>query len=458
MGKINVILNKIFPKGSERSSLLKKNIVLNAFIKVFSILISFLLVPLSIKFVGEEDYGVWLTLSSVIVWMVFFDIGFSNGLRNKYAEAKALDDKKLLREYVSTTFFSLSAIFAVVWVLIIFANSFIDWTFFFGESLSNKPQNFSTLFLLIITYFCLLSIFKLLGTILYADQRPFIVALIDAVGQLICLLFIWILMQVESGTLFLLGLVLCAAPLFVWICANIYFFNSKKYYKDVVPSLSYFKFSRIKNLMGLGGKFFIIQVAGLIQYQTANFIIAYYYTTTDVTYYNLVYKYFSAVTMLFSLFLAPLWSAVTDAYTKRDYDWIKWSVNRFLQMAIGLSVVCLVMLFLGNVFFNIWVGEEITNNISMLLMIWCCAYTIVMLYSAIYVNILNGMGILNTQFILSLISPVLYLIVVYILIGKFNLGIHVLFIALLLTNLNGYVAPIQYYRLTKKGGHFKNQK
>jgi len=450
--KIFKIISQIFSFShtNARSALLKKNIILNTLIKIVSIIISFLLVPLCIKFVGEEDYGVWLTLSSVIIFMAFLDIGFSNGLRNKYAEAKALNDKKLIREYVSTAFFSLSFIFILVWILIIFANSFIDWTILFDQSLSDKPQSFSALFLLIISYFCLLSIFKLLGTILFADQRPFIVALIDAIGQLFCLLLIWMLMQIESGTLLRLGLIFCLTPLFIWGCANLYFFNSKKYYKDIIPSLSHFKFSRIKNLMGLGGKFFIIQVAGLIQYQTANFIIAYYYTTTDVTYYNLVYKYFSAVTMLFSLFLTPLWSAVTDAYTKKDYAWIKWSVNRFLKMAMGLSIVCIIMLLLRNVIFNLWVGEEITSNISILLMMWCCLYTIVVLYTTIYVNILNGMGILNIQFILSLLAPVLYLFMVYILIGKLNLGTHILFVALLLTNLNGYVAPVQYYYLMKK--------
>lgn len=435
---------------NERSTLLKKNVILNTLIKILSILINFLLVPMGIKYIGEESYGIWLTLSSVIVWLAFFDIGFSNGLRNKYGEAKALGNKNIAKEYISTTFFSISFIFSLVWIVAVVANIFIDWGIFFDGSFSAETENFSNLFLLIVSYFCLLSVFKFLGTLLFADQRPFIVAFIDVIGQLLSLLLIWGLMQFETGTLLKLGLVFCLTPLIVWGIANIYFFRSTKYYKDILPSLKYFKISRVKNLMGLGSKFFVIQVAGLIQYQTANFLIAFYFTVTDVTYFNLVYKYFSVITMLFSLFLTPLWSAVTDAYTKKEYAWIKWSVNRFLRMAMGLSVICIVLLFLGDFVFNIWVGENIARNISWLLMIWCCIYTIVSLYSAIYVNILNGMGILNIQFFLSLISPVLYLGVVYILIDRFGMGTHALFIALLLSNLNGYVAPIQYYRIMKK--------
>ena len=54
---------------------------------VVSIVINFMLVPLTIGYVSAELYGVWLTLSSIMTWLGFLDVGFTQGLKNKLTEA-----------------------------------------------------------------------------------------------------------------------------------------------------------------------------------------------------------------------------------------------------------------------------------------------------------------------------------------------------------------------------------
>ena len=71
--------------GSKRTSLLKKNIAASILIKGISILSSLLLVPLTLDYVNKELYGIWLTLSSIVVWINFFDIGLTLGLKNRLA-------------------------------------------------------------------------------------------------------------------------------------------------------------------------------------------------------------------------------------------------------------------------------------------------------------------------------------------------------------------------------------
>ena len=54
--------------------------------------IGLVLVPLTINYLNPTKYGIWITLSSVIGWFSFFDIGLGNGLRNRFAEAIANND------------------------------------------------------------------------------------------------------------------------------------------------------------------------------------------------------------------------------------------------------------------------------------------------------------------------------------------------------------------------------
>ena len=64
--------------------------------------VSFMLVPLTIGYVSSELYGVWLTMSSILAWLGFLDVGFSQGLKNKLAEAVEQNNSKRGHELVST--------------------------------------------------------------------------------------------------------------------------------------------------------------------------------------------------------------------------------------------------------------------------------------------------------------------------------------------------------------------
>ena len=63
--------------GSERSAKAKKNIIEMLFLKGGNILIGLLMVPMTINYVDSENYGIWLTLSSMVAWMSFFNIVFT---------------------------------------------------------------------------------------------------------------------------------------------------------------------------------------------------------------------------------------------------------------------------------------------------------------------------------------------------------------------------------------------
>lgn len=75
--KIQSLLNQ----GHERSIKAKKNILISLFLKGISILISLMIVPITLDYLNPAEYGVWLTLSSLLVWIGFFDIGLTSGLR-----------------------------------------------------------------------------------------------------------------------------------------------------------------------------------------------------------------------------------------------------------------------------------------------------------------------------------------------------------------------------------------
>lgn len=60
--------------------------------KALAIIASFLAVPLMIGHLGREQFSIWSTILSVMSWIVFFDLGLGNGLRNQITIAVAKND------------------------------------------------------------------------------------------------------------------------------------------------------------------------------------------------------------------------------------------------------------------------------------------------------------------------------------------------------------------------------
>ena len=68
-----------FFKGNQRSVMAKKNVLASMLIKGADVVIYLLLVPLTLGYLNAYEYGIWLTLSSILTWINSFDIGLGNG-------------------------------------------------------------------------------------------------------------------------------------------------------------------------------------------------------------------------------------------------------------------------------------------------------------------------------------------------------------------------------------------
>ncbi|MRI02607.1 oligosaccharide flippase family protein [Kriegella sp. EG-1] len=433
--------------GHERSIKAKKNIAGSLVIKVVSIAISLIVVPLTLNYVNPSRYGVWLTLSSIVAWFSFFDIGITHGLRNKFAEAKANGDDESAQIYVSTTYGILAIVFTSVWLIFIAINPFLDWS----SLLKLAPEyaaDVSKLALIVFTYFCLQFVLQTITTVITADQEPARASLINVIGQIITLIVIVILVQTTEGSLVNLGLALCVSPLIALIGANFFFFRGK--YKAYRPKFSKIKFSHAKGLFNLGVIFFVIQIAGLVQYESANIIISRSFGPSDVTSYNIVYKYFNILSMGFMIFLTPFWSASTEAYLKKEIDWIKNSVKKYNYLNLAFLGAGIIMLFGSETIYNLWLGKDVVD-IDFVLSFWGFAFFMVSLYGSKYVSFLNGISALRMQFWASIFSPILYLIIAYLLIDYFKMGVHAMFIAAILASFNSFIlAPLQYHMIINK--------
>ncbi len=396
-----LFLKNTINKGHARSVVAKKNILASFLIKGFSIVISLILVPLTIQYLNPTKYGIWITLSSVVIWFSFFDIGFGNGLRNKFTESVSKGDHQLARIYVSTTYAIITGLIGVVLVLFLIINPFLNWT----KILNTTPDlagELSVLALIVFVFFCFQFVLQLLTTVLTANQEPAKASLFNLIGSMLSLVLIFILTKISDGNLIYLATALSAAPVLILAVSSVWLYRTK--YKKYAPSFKLVSFRYARNLMDIGLQFFVIQIGALILFQTDNIIITQLFGPQEVTVFNTAYKLFSVVIMIFTIIVTPLWSAFTEAYTKSDFLWIKSTMSKMKKIWLLQIILTVLILISSSWIFNFWVGDQV--KIPFTLSLSLSLYVIVCTWQSIHVYLLNGIGKIKLQLYLVTISGI----------------------------------------------------
>jgi O-antigen/teichoic acid export membrane protein len=429
-------IKKFLNKGHARSANARKNIVASFLIKGLNIAIGLVLVPMTIHYVNPTQYGIWLTLSSIIGWLGFFDIGLGNGLRNKFAEALAKGDETRAKIYVSTTYAILTIIIAIVLLVFFCINPFLNWS-----KILNAPpdlaRELSMLAMIVFSSFALRFVLQLITTILTADQKPARASLFNLFGSVFSLIVIYILTKTTTGNLVYLGLGLAFTPVLVFSASSLWFYSGA--YKKYAPSVKHVDFSLSRDLMGLGVKFFLIQIAAIVLYETANIVISQLFSPAEVTPYNIAYRYFGIISMVFSIVMTPFWTAFTEAWHKRDMGWIQNTMKNLNRFSL------LAMLSVSSFVFRIWVGKDVVvpTEISIVM----AAYFVIYVRNMPYIYFLNGIGKVKLQLYASVAGMVIN-IPLAIFLGK-RMGVAgVLLSSVILNGINTIWTVIQYKKIS----------
>lgn len=426
----------------DRTRTVKYHISLSFLYKVLTTIFSYILVPFMINYLGVEKYGIWVTIFSIFFWVSLFDIGLGNGLRNKLAEAIAINNIKLAKTYISTAFFAIGIIAIFLSVVLLSILPFVPWNKIFNTT---SISNIVLMRVVFIVGFCFLLNFVLsLGnSMLYAYQEASLVSLSPLLLNIFTFFGIYFLMHRTSGNLLYLSICYGLSMLMSNILLILYFFCK---HNDIMPSKKYIDLEKIKDIAYLGIKFFIIQVAVFIIFATDNMIITQVLGPRQVTLYNVIFKLFSIIVVGHGIIISPLWSAYTHAYKKKDFKWIK-NVLRNLNILM-LFVVILVFLIIvfAKKIINIWIGNSIVvpNSLTVLMGV----YVIIVVWNNIYAYFVNGIGRIKPQMYSAIIAGLINIPISIYFAKYLEMGISGVILGTIVSlSLFAIIGPIQTFHI-----------
>lgn len=437
-------INRLLRSDSNRTGLIKKNILASFFIKGWVIAVQLMMVPLTLHCLGVYENGIWLTISSMLVWIDNLDAGLGNGLRNKLAEYIAKDDYENARRSVSSTLFMLVAFIVPVSLVINLWIWNADTYSFFNVDPHivgnlNKTLSCSAIFV------CSTFIFKFIGNFYMGLQMPAVNNLLGCLGQTLALIGTLVVYLSGSHSLLYIAIVNTVAPLLVYLISYPITFGRR--YPHLSPSLKYVDIQSAVSLFKMGIKFFVLQISGVVLFMTTNILISRYYTPEMVTPYQIAYRYFSVLQLLFFIICVPYWSATTDAYNKKDFAWIKTSGRQLDRIIMGILFVAIVMVLASKPIYQLWVGDASIVSLGMTIMV--AVYVMILTLSMRYSYIINGFGTLKMQLITTVVAAVCY-IPLAIFFCRDSDNVLYLLAIMSLVNLPGLIVnAVQYHKIIK---------
>lgn len=430
-------------KGHERTIKAKKNIFLSFIIRGLNMLVSYLIVPLTIDYLDPTRYGIWITITSIVAWLSFFDVGLGHGLRNKFSEAISKGDLVDAKKYVSTSYIVLS--FVVIGMLFVFftLNFFLNWNIILNVDQKLVPLNeLKLLISVVVVCFGVNLVFQLINTILTADQEPSKASFNDLVGKFLSLICIWLLLKTTSSSLLLLGTVISIVPVITFLIISVYHFNDNyKYYR---PQIKFYDKSKINDLLKLSLKFFIIRISAILFYSTNNIIISHLFGPSEVTPYSIALSFFNILLLLFNIVVSPFWSAFTEAWVKKEIEWIKNTMNYLFYFWIGLGILGFLMVLSSKYVFLFWIGDKV--QIPVLLSSLVCVWILFVTWNGIYSQFLYGIGAIKIQSYLAFVLAIIN-IPLAILLGKIYSINGILIANILCTLPQMIIYSIQYKKI-----------
>jgi len=365
--------------------------------KSVSVLTGLITVPLTLNYLGTERYGLWMTISSIMVMMAVADFGLGNGLVNAVSQSDGRSNREAATSAVSSTFFMLSGVAALFSLVFWSVYSIVPWSRVFNVNSVQAVQEAGPTMAVFFICFALNLPLGIVQRVQIGYQEGFLSNIWQILGNVLGLVAVVIAIQFKMGLPWLLLGMSGVPTLIMGINWLFHFFHQRPW---LLPRWSHFDWKIGKALLGTGAIFMVLAIVNILGTSADNIIIAQTVGSSAVATYAVVQRLFS-VTFLVQMVAVPLWPAFSEALAKHDYVWVSRAFDRIHTLAVVLTLaICLTLLLLGQQIISFWAGPQIVP--SFLLLAGYASYRVVTGSNEVVVALLSTERFIRWQLFIAI--------------------------------------------------------
>lgn len=375
-------------------------------VRGISTLTALITVPLTVNYLGNERYGLWVTISSVIVALGFADLGIGNGLLNAISDANGRDDRESARGYVSSAWFMLSGLAVLAALAFLVLYPILPWARIFNLTSPEVIAEAGPATAVFVACFLFNLPLNLVQRVQMGYQEGLTNSLWLAFGNILGLVALLLAIQARAGLSWLV-LAMAGAPVFATLLNNVAMFGMRR--RWLLPRLSSITQGTARKIVRVGFLFFVLQVAVAAAYSSDNIVVAQILGPGGVTQYSVPLRLFQIAPQVLSMLLYPLWPAYGEAIARGDVAWVRKTLKRSILIGLAINVPpSLFLVVFGVQTVHLWIGSNAITP-PFLLLLGFGIWTIINSFSGPIAMLLNGATIIRFQVICSSIMAVMNL-------------------------------------------------
>lgn len=398
-----------------------RNLVMNSIgailIKGAGIIVGIITVPLYMRYFPDNTtLGVWYTILNVLSWILNFDLGIGNGLRNHLTTAIVEKDIRKARELISSSYIILGILVLVIGSVFFLLSSIANWNHFFNV-LESQISPHTLLLAVNVTMLGILCSFvtRIIGNILYAQQKAALNNILGLTTNVLMAAYLFFFKSngnVEENLL-TLSVYNALATNLPFIIATLFIFR-QPFLRECLPSYKYFNTNSAKAVLGLGSLFLIIQLLYMALCGTNEWFISSFFHPSFCVDYNIYNKVFSLVSSFFIIALVPMWSAFTKAFAEKNYRWLKKAQRALYLIALVTVLFQLLLVPFMQPIIDFWLKDK-SIIVETDIVVGFVIYSSFLIINNVESTIVCGLGKLNIQVIGYIFAVVFKFLGIYLL-------------------------------------------
>lgn len=391
-------------RSAERYRLALWSVIANVFSRGIAMLVMVLSVSWTLPYLGEERFGVWMTIASFVGMLIFLDLGIGNALTNHVATIAAHGNRASLTRTVSGGLGLLFVIGVVAAILLCILTLNLPWSIIIKVNnplIQDEIQEALFLFSILFS----INLFTSGVQRIFAGlQRSFEAHTASTVGSLFSLIVLWWAAKNQAGIPFLLlatlGCQSASGFLLLWLLKKRGLFR--------LQGIGMAIYAEKITLLKIGGLFFVLQVGTMVGWGADSLIISSTLGAAHVAIYSVTQRLFQFVSNPLAMMNAPLWSAYADAHVRDDQAFIRRTLKKSMLLTAGAAIIGGGLLVLMSQELVAWWTKG-TISVPMAVVFGFFIWTLCETVGNSFAMMMNGCGVVREQVITVVLLTILAL-------------------------------------------------
>ncbi|MBB6624100.1 oligosaccharide flippase family protein [Clostridium gasigenes] len=337
------------------------NIVSSFGVIIITNIIALISIPISVKYLGNDRYGIWTVISTLLVFLGMSNLGLNESATTLISKNNNFKTKiKIIKKILWVLLVSL--IFFTFIFFIVFIKMDV-WRSLLGKIPSNLEQEaFGAIVFAGILY--LINVpFSLITSIYIGFQKLYLDKMFTMLVSIINFILLIVLIN-SDGDLITYAIFVGATNILVNVIKIIFFYFrvfkvEKKSGSIEIDYIANEDEISYKNILITSLRFFSVSIAGMIVWNTDNLIITNMLGIEEVSAYSITFKIYNILFTVITIFTASMVPIIGKEIGNGNWEWLR----KTYQKLSSYSIMVGGLAWIGGVLFirdliSIFVGES----------------------------------------------------------------------------------------------------